>query len=147
MELFYLLLAFVAGACASTQAGINSQLSVLTRGPVMAALISFAVGTLALGIYCLLSRVALPGMTALRSIPWWMWTGGFLGAFLVASTIFLAPKVGAATLMAAMIAGQMITSLLLDHNGWLGYPVHLFNEWRFLGALLLVAGVVIIRIC
>jgi transporter family-2 protein len=147
MDMLYLLLASLAGACAPAQAGINSQLGMMTRGPVMAALISFAVGVLTLGLYCLLSRVALPEMTAVRSIPWWMWTGGCLGAFLVAATIFLVPKLGAATLMAAMVAGQMLASLLLDHNGWLGYPVHPMSEWRSLGALLVVAGVVIIRTC
>lgn len=145
MDFFYLLLAFLAGACAPTQAGINSELSVIARGPMQAAFISFAVGTLTLGVYCILARVSWPPMGVIGSMPWWLWTGGCLGAFLVASTIFVAPKVGAVSLMAAMITGQMIASVVLDHYGWLGYPVHPVNEWRLLGVLLLVAGVMIIR--
>ena len=145
MDLFYLLLAFLAGACAPTQAGINSELSMIVRGPMQAALISFAVGTLALGVYCVLARSPWPAAEIIKSMPWWLWTGGFLGAFLVASTIFVAPKVGAVSLMVAMITGQMIISLFLDHYGWLAYPVYPINGWRILGILLVVAGVVTIR--
>ena len=145
MDFFYLLLAFLAGTCGPAQAGINSELGTIARGPLQASFISFVVGALTLGAYCVLVRAPWPALGMLGSMPWWLWTGGCLGAFLVASTVFVAPKLGAVSLMAAMIAGQMIASLVLDHYGWLGYPVHPVNEWRLLGILLLVAGVMVIR--
>jgi len=145
MELFYVLLAIIAGACAPTQAGINAQLRVFTEDPVMAALISFAVGTIGLFFYVLIVRIPWPATQTLAQLPWWLWSGGLLGAFLVAITILLVPKLGAATLMGCMIAGQMLASLLLDHYGVVGYPVHPATLWRVLGVMLVVSGVVMIK--
>ncbi len=145
MDLFLILLALVAGACAPTQAGVNSQLRLVTKDPVLASLISFAVGTLALLAYSLVARIPWPAAKSFLVLPWWMWTGGFLGAFLVLVSVILAPKLGAATMLGFMVAGQMIASIVLDHYGWIGYEHHPTTLWRLLGASLLVVGVVIIK--
>ena len=145
MEIFYILLAVIAGSCAPTQAGINAQLRMFTEGPVMAAFISFAVGTVGLLFYVLVLRIPWPAFQTLAQLPLWLWSGGLLGAFLVAVTILLVPKLGAATLMGFMIAGQMLASLILDHYGILGYPVHPATVWRILGVALVVSGVVMIK--
>ena len=92
MDLFYILLAFVAGACATTQAGINSQLRFWTNDPVFAAMISFAVGTAALLFYVLVLRIPWPAAKTIYYSPWWIWTGGLLGAFLVAVTVILVAR-------------------------------------------------------
>jgi len=145
MELFYLLFAAIAGACAPTQAGINAQLRVFTEDAVTAAFISFAVGTTGLLFYSLVLRIPWPAFQTLAQLPWWLWSGGLLGAFIVAVTILLVPKLGAATLMGCMIAGQMLASLLLDHYGIVGYSVHPATVWRVLGVVLVVVGVVMIK--
>jgi transporter family-2 protein len=142
----FVLLALVAGACLPTQAGINAQLNLWTRSPVLAAAISFAVGTAALGLYALMTRVPVPAVTGLYRQPWWIWTGGFLGAFFVASTVVLAPRMGAASMVALIIGGQMTTSLFLDHYGLLGYDLQPITLWRVLGICLIVCGVLLIRL-
>lgn len=143
--LFYILLALVAGACLPTQAGINVHLGLWTRSSVLAAAISFAVGTAGLIIYAAVTRIPLPALSTMAGRPWWIWSGGLLGAFFVTATVVLAPRLGAAAMVALIIAGQMVASLLLDHYGLLGYAVHPVNGWRMLGVALLVAGVVLIR--
>lgn len=145
MDLFFIVLALAAGACAPIQAGVNSQLRLVTQDPVLASLISFTVGTLALLAYSLLARIPWPAAGPFLVLPWWMWTGGFLGAFLVLVSVILAPKLGAATMLGFMIAGQMVTSMVLDHYGWIGYEHHPATVWRLLGAALLVAGVILIK--
>lgn len=145
MEIVYLVLALLAGACAPVQAGINSQLRTWTEDPVLAALISFAVGTLALVGYSLLLRIPWPSLRTAVDLPAWMWLGGFLGAFLVVVTVILAPRVGAATLMGFMIAGQMLAGLALDHFGLIGYDERAISPWRLVGVVLLILGVVLIR--
>ena len=142
---FSILLALVAGACLPTQAGINVHLSHWTRSPILAAAISFAVGTASLMAYALIARIPIPAVAGLAGRPWWIWTGGFLGAFFVTATVILAPRLGAAAMVALIIAGQMVASLLLDHFGILGYAAHPINGWRVLGVALLVAGVVLIK--
>jgi transporter family-2 protein len=142
----YILLAVVAGFCLPTQAGINAQLNLWSRSAILTATISFAVGTIGLAVYALILRVPLPAVDAVRHHPWWVWSGGLLGAFLVASTVVLAPRLGAASMIALIVAGQMLASICLDHFGWLGYPVHSINGFRLLGAILLVGGVALIRL-
>lgn len=139
------LLALAAGVCIPTQAGINAQLSLWARTPVLAATISFAVGTLALVLYSFVTRMPLPALSTVSTTPWWIWSGGLLGAFFVATTIYLAPRLGATTMLAWLLAGQMIASLILDHYGWLGFPVQPISWSRVLGILLLVAGALLIR--
>ncbi len=145
MSLFYIVLAFVAGACAPAQAGINSELRLWTNDPVFAAMISFAVGTVALLCYVLFLRIPWPALKVGFASPWWIWTGGFLGAFLVSASIILVPKLGAATMLGIMVAGQMVAGVVLDNFGLVGYEVHPANLWRCLGALLVVGGVIIIK--
>jgi transporter family-2 protein len=142
----FILLALAAGFCLPTQAGINSQLNLWSHSAVLTATISFAVGTLALAVYALILRVPWPSEDAVTRYPWWIWSGGFLGAFLVASTVVLAPRLGAASMMSLIIGGQMFASLFLDHFGWLGYQVHPVSDLRMLGVVFVVAGVALIRL-
>ncbi len=77
--------------------------------------------------------------------PWWVWIGGFFGAFFVTAATILVPRIGATMLLSASIAGQMIVSLILDHYGLLGLPQRPVSLWRTLGVVLVVLGVVVIR--
>ncbi len=56
------------------------------------------------------------------------------------------PKLGAATLVALVVAGQMLTSLALAHLGAFALQEQALTVWRACGALLLIAGVVLIRV-
>jgi transporter family-2 protein len=145
--LFFFLLALIAGLTIPTQAGINAQLTAnWARSPVLAATISFFVGTVGLIIYVFLTRIPLPPVADIGRSPWWIWIGGLLGAFFVSTTIFLAPKLGATTMTAMILAGQMSASLYLDHFGFLGYPEHAASPGRIAGVLLIAGGVVMVRI-
>jgi bacterial/archaeal transporter family-2 protein len=146
MEIFYVILVLLAGACAPAQAGINSLLLRLWAGNVIvAAAISFAVGTLVLLFAVLVLRIPWPDFGKMTQLPWWVWTGGLMGAFLVATTVAAAPVLGAATMIGCMVAGQMVTSLFLDHWGLVGFHVHPISIPRIIGAILLVSGVIILK--
>lgn len=140
------LIALAAGTCIPTQAGINARLSLWTRSPVLAATISFLVGTLVLIGYSMAVRLPLPTWRTAAEQPWWLWCGGALGAFFVAVTIYLAPRLGATNMLAWLLAGQMLAALILDHFGVLGYPSHPLSLGRTAGVLLLVAGAYMVRI-
>lgn len=139
------ILALLAGVGLPTQAGINAQLGLWTRSSITAALISFAVGTLALSIVTIATSTALPLWSGAAALPWWIWSGGLLGAFFVAAATFIAPQLGATTMLALILAGQITASVLFDHFGLLGYPLHPLNLQRGIGLLLLIAGVALIR--
>ncbi len=61
----------------------------------------------------------------------------------VVTLAWLAPALGAATLLSVAIAGQMSFALVLDHYGLVGFPQRSMSPGRALGAGLLVVGVVI----
>ena len=143
--ILFILLALVAGFAMPTQAGINAQLNLWTKSSVLAAAISFAVGTLVLVVYAGLLRLPLPPIAGASAQPWWAWTGGALGAFFVAATIIIAPKLGATTMVALVLAGQLVASLALDHFGWLGYPVHPVSLGRIAGVALVAVGAWMVR--
>ncbi len=145
MVWLYLLFAVAAGAMLPFQFGINAQLSHWVGSPIRAAFVSFVVGTVALLIIAALVRKPLPSAAKLAEVPWWVWIGGLLGAFYVVGSIVTAPKLGAATLVAAVVAGQAVASALVDQFGWVGFEGHHMSVGRVIGLVLLAVGVALVR--
>jgi len=135
----------LAGAVAPVQAGVNAQLRHFSGQAVWTALASFTIGTLTLLTYFLVARLPWPETSSLGRAPWWAWLGGLLGAYYVLSAVVIAPRLGAAVLIALIIAGQLIVALGLDHFGLVGYQQHPVNLARVVGALFLLTGVVLIQ--
>jgi len=144
MALAFLLLAVVAGSALPFQAGINARLATFVGGPIRASAISFAVGTLVLVVVALVVTRGVVSTGRVGSVPWWGWLGGAVGAGYVASTVAAAPRLGALNLFAAVIFGQLLCSVVLDHFGVL-YKEHSLSAGRLAGVVLLAAGVVLVR--
>lgn len=142
---FYLLLAVLAGAMMPTQAATNNKMAFFVDSPVLAALISFIIGTIALFAYVLLSGTPLGNLSSARDAPAIAWVGGLMGAFFVAATVALVPRLGVAMTFSVLIAGQMTVTLVIDHFGLLGVPVKEVSLARIGGILLITAGVILIR--
>lgn len=85
----------------------------------------------------------MPGTVA--RLPWWAWSGGLFGAVLIGFAVLLVPRLGAATFIAPLVAGQMLASVAFDQFGWLGLAQRSIDLPRLLGMALLVAGVVLMR--
>ncbi len=145
MQWLYLALALAAGMLMPVQAGINAKLANVVDGAIPAAFVSFLVGTLALGVVLAAMRQGVPFFQAAPVAAWWYWVGGALGAFFVTATVILAPRIGAGAMVALTLAGQVGASLFLDHFGLLGFPHIPFDVKRLVGAVLLAAGVYLIR--
>ncbi len=128
-----------------TQAAINNKLALSVESPILSAFISFVVGTLALLLYILATGIPLGNIFAAKNASAIAWTGGILGAFFVASTIILVPRIGVALTFSLIIAGQMLVTLLIDHFGLLGVPVKEINIMRVLGVTFITVGVILIR--
>jgi transporter family-2 protein len=138
-------LALLVGAVLPLQVAVNSKLADSVGSPMLSALLSFTVGTFALLTYVLITGVPLANATGARNASPIAWTGGLLGAFFVAMSIVLLPKLGVATTVTLIIAGQMFMSLIMDHFGLLGVPVREINIARIGGIILVVTGVLLIK--
>ena len=143
--LFLLPLALAAGMALPTQFAINSQLRSVVGGPVLAAGISFVVGTVVLLGATLVIRRSMPDIGTVLNAPWWMYTGGLLGAGFVLASVILTPRLGAATTIGLFLAGQVIASIIIDHFGLFRVAVQEATAPRLLGALLVVAGVFLVQ--
>lgn len=139
-----ILLVLLAGAMIALQAPTNVMLSKAGGSPVLAALISFAVGTAALSVAWLASGHR-PAPASFGALPWYAWIGGVYGAIYVAVAAYAAPRIGLASLITVGIAGQIVMALWLDHVGALGLMRQPVSAARVVGALLVVAGVVLVR--
>lgn len=140
------LLAVAAGACIAIQAPINALLGRGLGMPVAAACVSFLSGALILALV-VFATAAFEG----RSPDWrgpdlWLYVaGGALGTVYVTTAIFLTPRIGAAAVMAFAVSGQLLAGILLDRMGFLGMAVREISVGRVAGAMLLVAGALMIR--
>jgi transporter family-2 protein len=130
-----------AGFGLALQVGMNAQLRKVLQSANAAALISFLVGTCALLVLWAVTRPPMPDRDALASVPLWAWFGGLFGAFYVAISTIVATEVGAASLLALALLGQLAMALVVDHFGWLGLPVNPISWTRLAGVGLLLAGV------
>ncbi|CAM2070328.1 DMT family transporter [Sulfidibacter corallicola] len=139
------LMVLLTGALIPIQAGINGTLARKTGNPLLAATASFVIGTIFLLAVFPMFGGQLPKLSSLRGEPWWIWTGGAVGALYVLLIILAVQRTGAAALIVFVVAGQMIASLVIDHYGLIGFPPVPISPQRIFGALLLIGGVLVIR--
>jgi transporter family-2 protein len=139
-----LLALIIAGGATALQAPTNARLAVAMASPVNAAFVSFAVGTLALGVLAAVLHTK-PDLAAARALPAWAWMGGLYGCVFVISAAWGVPRLGAALTITLMVAGQLLLSLALDHFGALGVPRHPVGVGRLAGVALVFIGVLMVR--
>ena len=143
-KFIWILLALLSGAFLPIQAGLNARLGKEILSPIYAALISFIVGTIGLLLYIVLTRQTV-SCIGMKETPAYLWLGGLLGAFYVTVIVLAFPKLGPGLTFGLIVAGQMITSVLLEHNNILVAQANPISYMKILGITLVIAGVFIIR--
>ncbi|MHC8298359.1 DMT family transporter [Pseudomonas sp. ZS1P83] len=140
-----LLLAVIAGAVVPFQSAINAN---LTRGlghPLWATLASLLVSIVVVLPIMLAMRLPLPSLAFITKAPLWMWAGGAFGVCFISLALMLLPKLGASGFIALALAGQVVASLVLDHFGLFGLMERQMTLPRVFGAVLLIAGVLLVQ--
>ncbi len=141
----FILLALMIGASIPLQIAANTELRTHLGHPFWVSVVIFAQGLILSLILALIIRSPAPKLATFPSVPWWAWSAAALAILYQVGTIIAAPRLGAGTLVGLIIAGQLILALLIDHFGWLNFAQNSLNWQRILGALLLLAGVYLIR--
>ena len=140
----FMIMALILGAILPLQAAINARLSKTAGSPVMAALFLLRSALSAYYFLFVTRQFNLQWIISQRS-PWWVWVGGLLGTFFVAGIVILLPRLGVALAFSLVIAGQMLAAMIFDQFGWLGVSIREISFGKIAGAILLIAGVVLIR--
>lgn len=111
------------GAGVAVQGRLNGALGEQLRDGVAAAVISFGSGLLALGVVFAASGRLRAGVgrvwraVAEGDLRWWQLLGGVCGAFFVACQGLTVAAIGVAAFTVATVAGQLVSSLVVDRLG------------------------------
>lgn len=133
--------AVLSGALVAVQQRVNGQLGVDLQAPLLAALVSFGTGLVAVVAVVLARPPARRALAAVRQVPWWTRLGGLGGASLVAVGAFAAPQIGVALLTIGLVAGQTSGGLAVDRAGLAPGGSHLLTAPRLAGAVLCLVAV------
>ncbi|MCB1885903.1 MAG: DMT family transporter [Geminicoccaceae bacterium] len=137
-----LLAPLLVGAVLAVALSVNAQLGKRLSSPLTGGLVSFSVGSTAL-LLAWLAFGLRPEAGALAAVPPLLWTGGPLGAFFLVATIFFLPRLGAAATAGLQIAGQMLSSAVMDQYGLLGVPLDPVSVTGTLGVVLALLGIAV----
>ena len=105
-----------------------------------ASVLTAAIATIVL----LVARRSLAGFGDATDAPPWMWLGGLFGAFVVLTITVAAPRIGVASVVALLIAGQLAAGALIDRFGWFGVDKVPLGWQRLLGIGLLALGTALV---
>ena len=141
-----LLIALAVGGLIPIQTAANSRLRLsVGNKPVVSALISFTVALcVAVIATAVLQGNPVPQFADGVSAPWWVWLGGAMGVCFVLGNILLFPRLGAVQTVVLPILGQVVMGLLVDRFGLFGAPVLEVTFMRVLGAVVVLAGIVMV---
>ena len=138
------------GMLTAVQTAVNGYLGKVLSSPVAASAISFTVGIAALGILCVFVLMAnrRRGVLVKDSFtvrPFWMWTGGILGASYFFANVYMSGVLGTGMTVIVLLLGTTAGGLVVDHFGLLESPVKRMNAMKLVGVAVMIAGVVLIR--
>jgi transporter family-2 protein len=129
--------AVAAGAAITVQSQFSGDIG-RRLGVLESAFVVHLVGLALAGI--LMAALRGGNLGAWRSVPWYVYTAGFLGVGIVAAISFAVPRLGLATTLTLTIVAQLFLGALLDHFGWLGAAPHPLSAARAAGLAILLVG-------
>jgi transporter family-2 protein len=145
----FAIFAVLIGVVVAIQARINGQLSVDLDNGLAAALVSFLTGLAIVSVLVFgfkREREALFRVFEAiknKQLVTWELMGGVLGGFFVAAQSAVVPQIGVALFTIAVVAGQTISSLLVDKVGMTPSGKERITKPRIFGAVATLIAVAI----
>lgn len=145
--LLWQLTGIVAGCLMASIGAIYGRLGICLGSAVQASTVSFLIATVVIAAVCIGNgKIGRVRKAFCKGNPWWMWLGGVCGAISVFGNAWLIPQIGAGAFFMALLLGQMSLSLLMEGRGWLGAMKRQITPVQFVGIVLMVVGVAMIRL-
>lgn len=135
----YNLLSLLIGALIAIMVSFNGMLSG-TFGLYASLVIIHLVGLVAMIIILMYKKKKIQFKTTL---PWYLYSAGVISIFTVMFNNLSYPVLGVSLPLALGLLGQTITSIIIDHYGFLGMKKIRFNSKKIVGLLIIVSGVCI----
>ena len=131
-----ILIGLVGGMAVGIQAPLSSMIS--QRLGVMESIFIVHLGG---AIAVLIPLLAYGGgkLSSWRTVPWYALCAGVFGLVVIFSMSYMIPRIGVATALIILLAGQLSIGTVLDHFGLLGAAVRPLDITRIFGlAIVLV---------
>jgi transporter family-2 protein len=138
-EMLPLVLAFLSGVLMAIQGSLNTALSKVI-GLLEATFVVHLTGTVLVMALLFIGNMGKGNLYLWQEAPWYSWLGGIVGVaiiYLVAASI---PSVGVANATTAIIVGQVVTAVIIDHIGGFGLERVACSPKQLLGLVLLAIG-------
>ena len=136
-------LGVLAGGLIAVQSVLNA-----TLGQRIGNFGSVLVLTIVSIVLLLILIPLFPGTARFESLPglseWYLYVGGALGVAILAAPIFLVPRIGTTSTLAAVVLGQLVIALVIDHAGL--FATHQIGATlpRIFGVILVAAGAILV---
>lgn len=137
--LMALLIALIAGIAMAVQGSLNSVLSEKI-GLWESTFIVHLIAVIVMVVILFVLRLGKGDLGEMRSVPWYIYLGGFLGVVITLTVVMSIPKLGVAVATTAIIVGQVGMACLIDHLGLFGLEQVHFSWTKAVGIALLAAG-------
>lgn len=147
MHIGLLVIAVGAGLLNPFLGGMTSTLSKVSGQPVWSTAALFGSAFLLVLAVTLATGERLPKGASITQAPWWSWFGGIMAAGYVLSTTLVAGRLGASVFTGVTVTVAIITSMVLDHYGLVGFAVHKANLARVAGGALMAGALGLIMRC
>ena len=133
------LVALGGGVANPFQSGTNAQLNKVLAQPVWATIVVYALGLASLLFVQLFVREPIP-LGQAHGVPWWAWLGAPISLVSTFVALSIAQKMGSGLFTGATVTASLVTSVLLDHFGLIGFKQHPASVTRVCGCGLMVVG-------
>ncbi len=145
-QLTLAILAFIGGVCLAAQGGLNAQLGVILKNPLMAAVVAFVSSSIIAGLLVAFTVKTYPSVQQLREVPFHLWfTGGMLSVLGAGLYYYTMPKLGISSMIALGLGGQIIFSVIAGHFGLFNLPVQPIDFKRILGVAAILLGLFLVN--
>lgn len=136
------LLALIAGAALSFEGAIYAELG-KTVGQVETSFYNFFMGSIIMGLLWIFFGKG--DLSYTLKAPKWTLLGGGLGVVYLTAIVVSVPYVGVGISMVAVIIGQLVMSMVIEHFGWLGSKKTKINKEKIFAVISMIIALILIN--
>ncbi|TRZ39846.1 DMT family transporter [Niallia circulans] len=142
MRYIFYVLALLAGAALSFEGAIYAELG-KTIGQLETSFYNFFMGSIIMGLLWLFFGKGK--LSYAVEAPKWTLLGGLLGVVYLTAIVVSVPFVGVGISMVAVIIGQLIMSMIIEHFGFLGSKKTPINKEKIFAVLSMIIALILIN--
>ena len=134
-------LALIMGIIIPYQSQVNAKLGAALGHPLLGTFVNFTVGLLLICLVVVVNKIPMPTIQSLKVVHPIYYIGGAMGVMFVSGSLFLVPRIGAINLFSCLIAGQIVSSIVMDYFGLFSNVSKEISRDKWIGLGLLVSEI------